>query len=270
VTNLAATTDPALRELLARIEADQPKQQSSLVFPGGASSVLGRTDTLSFPPWMEGRWAVTSRPLSIAAPLGRRFLPADLARVRLGDLSELSVPPLQYEVSFVRRATDGAIVSDRINNLRAVQDAAAGFARVETASFDEKASKISVTYSPFGRNGTYPGPSRAEVYINWRRQSAPRPEAAAFAFSEATRTVYLAAQREKSSITDAETICSFTRGGGGGGGEVVMARQRVLRFLTANPNSAEGVMWSEAGGRAVASLEYELRLERLSQARGLS
>ena len=148
VTNLAATTDPALRELLARIEADQPKQQSSLVFPGGASSGLGRTDTLSFPPWMEGRWAVTSRPLSIAAPLGRRFLPADLARVRLGDLSELSVPPLQYEVSFVRRATDGAIVSDRINNLRAVQDAAAGFARVETASFDEKASKISVTCAP--------------------------------------------------------------------------------------------------------------------------
>ena len=100
--------------------------------------------------------------------------------------------------------------------------------------------------------------------------------------SEATRTVYLAAQREKSSITDAETICSFTRGGGGGGagaggdgsggggGEVVMARQRVLRFLTPNPNSAEGVMWSEAGGRAVASLEYELRLERLGQARGLS
>ena len=149
VTNLAATTDPALRELLARLEADQPKQQSSLIFPGDVrTSGLGRTDSLSFPPWMEGRWAVTSRPLSIAAPLGRRFLPADLARVRLGDLSELSVPPLQYEVSFVRRATDGAIVSDRINNLRAVQDAAAGFARVETASFDEKASKISVTCAP--------------------------------------------------------------------------------------------------------------------------
>ena len=144
VTNLAATTDPALRELLTRLEADQPKQQQ--IFPGGSG--LGRTDSLSFPPWMEGRWAVTSRPLSIAAPLGRRFLPTDLARVRLGDLSQLSVPPLQYEVSFVRRDTDGAIVSDRCNNLRAVQDAAAGFARVETASFDEKASKISVTCAP--------------------------------------------------------------------------------------------------------------------------
>ena len=104
------------------------------------------------------------------------------------------------------------------------------------------------------------------MYINWRRQSAPRAEAAAFAFSEATRTVFLAQRREQSSITDAETICSFARGGG----DVIMARQRVLRFLTPNPNSAEGVMWSEAGGRAVASLEYELRLERVGQARGLS
>jgi len=109
------------------------------------------------------------------------------------------------------------------------------------------------------------------VYINWRRQSAPRAEAAAFAFSEATRTVFLAQRRELSSVTDAETICSFVRGGGGDGGDdVIMARQRVLRFLTPNPNSAEGVLWSEASGRAVASLEYELRLERIDKGGGRS
>ena len=45
--------------------------------------------------------------------------------------------------------------------------------------------------------------------------------------------------------------------------EVVRARQRVLRFLTPNPNSAEGVLWGEAGGRAVALLDYDLRLMRL-------
>ena len=162
---LAATTptatDPVLRELLVRLEANQPKQQSSLIFPGDAlTSGLGRTDSLTFPPWMEGRWAVTSRPLSIAAPLGRRFLPADLARVRLGDLSEVSVPPLQYEVKFVSRDTDGAIVSDRINNLRAVQDAAAGFARVESASFDGR-SKISVKCAS---HCPAPPPARARLW----------------------------------------------------------------------------------------------------------
>ena len=109
------------------------------------------------------------------------------------------------------------------------------------------------------------------MYINWRRQSAPRAEAAAFAFSEATRTVFLAQRRELSSVTDAETICSFVRGGGGGGDDdVIIAHQRVLRFLTPNPNSAEGVLWSEASGRAVASLEYELRLERIGKGGGRS
>ena len=142
-----APQNPVLRELLARMEANQPKQKG-VIFPADAlASGLGRSDSLTFPPWMEGRWAVTSRPLSIAAPLGRRFLPTDLARVRLGDLSEMGVPPLLYEVQFVSRASDGAIVSDHINNLRAVQDAAAGFARVETASFDGS-SKLRVTCAP--------------------------------------------------------------------------------------------------------------------------
>ena len=31
--------------------------------------------------------------------------------------------------------------------------------------------------------------------------------------------------------------------------------------MTPNPNSAEGVLWGEAQGRAVALLDYELVLE---------
>ena len=42
-----------------------------------------------------------------------------------------------------------------------------------------------------------------------------------------------------------------------------IARQRVLRFLTPNPNSNEGVLWQEAKGAAVAVLDYELNLERV-------
>ena len=113
-------------------------------------------------------------------------------------------------------------------------------------------------------------PSRAEVYINWRRKSTPHADTAVFAFAEATRTVFLAQGREQPSITDAETICTFEREGSGGGSgdrNIVAARQRVLRYLTPNPNTAEGVLWSETGGRAVASLEYELRLVRLGPAR---
>ena len=105
--------------------------------------------------------------------------------------------------------------------------------------------KLSVRYSPFGRNGTFPGPSRSE-HINWRRQSKPS-SSGAFVFSEATRTVYLAPaqQRELSTISDAETLCRFERLDA----DTIAGRQRVLRYLTPNPNSAEGVLWGETNGR---------------------
>lgn len=260
---LAATAaDPQLLELLLRREDVSPKQQSASLGDALKAGVgLSKGDGLVFPPWMEGRWLVRSRPLSTAAPLGRRFLPADISRMRIGDTS--AAPGLEYEVRFARRAADGAVVSDRANNLRAVQDAAAGYRRVEDVRYSADAAKISVSYSPFGPNGTYPGASRAEIYLNWRRQSQPRAEASAFAFAEATRTVYLAQRRELSTVSDAETLCTFERAQDGG---TVLARQRVLRFLTPNPNSIEGELWSQAQGRAVALLDYELHLERLGPA----
>ena len=266
---LAATAaaDPQLQELLLRIDDASPKQQSASIADALKAGVgLSKGDGLVFPPWMEGRWLVRSRPLSTAAPLGRRFLPTDLARMKVGDTS--AAPGLEYEVRFARRAADGAVVSDRANNLRAVQDAAAGYRRVEEVRYSADAAKISVSYSPFGPNGTYPGASRAEVYLNWRRQSQPRADASAFAFAEATRTVFLSQRRELSTVSDAETLCSFQRTSeaAGGGGNEVLARQRVLRFLTPNPNSIEGELWSQAQGRAVALLDYELRLERLGPA----
>ena len=107
-------------------------------------------------------------------------------------------------------------------------------ARVESVEFDG-AGKLSVRYSPFGRNGTFPGPSRSEIYINWRRQSKPS-SSGAFVFSEATRTVYLAPaqQRELSTISDAETLCRFERLDA----DTIAGRQRVLRYLTPNPTAA--------------------------------
>ena len=250
-----ASAPEEYKALLRQFEDPAPRQQSGN-FMDAMSAGFSRVDNLCFPPWMEGTWIVRSVPLANAAPLGRRYLPADLARMRLGDLRELRAEPLTYGVRFYRRG-DGKIVSDRAGNLRSVQNAAAGYNRVETVAFDG-VGKISVVYSPFGRNGTYPGPSRAEIYINWRRQSPPLQQAPGFAFAEATRSVFLAQQRELSTISDAETLCEFTRTSD----NTISGRQRVLRYLTPNPNSIEGALWSEANGRAVATLDYALELTR--------
>ena len=255
---LASGTDTDLQALIKRFDDPAPKQQSA------GLTGFARSDRLRFPEWMEGEWEVHSRLLNTNAPLGRRLLPADLARMRLGDMSTAGTP-LDYTVRFTRRRGDNAIVSDRAANLRAVQNAAAGFERVEQVTFDGLNS-LNVVYSPFGPNGTYTGPSRAEIYINWRRQadvgSRDVSDGGKFAFAEATRTVLLSSQRELSRISDAETLCCFERRSA----SEVAARQRVLRYLTPNPNSAEGVLWSEARGRAVAMLDYELFLTRVRDA----
>ena len=272
----AGASDGRLADLTARLASDSPRQRVG-GGPFTASGLRGE-DSLRFPPWLEGEWRVESNIVAAAAPLGRKYLPTDLARLPLGDLRSRS-PPLSYVVRFVRRDSDGSIVSDREGNLRASQNAAAGFSRVDDVIYDGSAcikvravypcregstiahtrpEQSQVRYSEFGRNNTYIGPSRAEVYINSRLQSAPDAASDTFAFSETTRTVLLGASRSVS-VSDAETLNLFTRAAGGDG----LARQRVMRFLTPNPNGPEGVLWQEASGRAVALLDYELKLSRL-------
>ena len=253
----APDPNPVLAELSARLKDESPtQQQASLSDALGGSPFGSGKDTLVFPSWLEGEWVIQSNILGVAAPLGRRFLPADLARVRLGPIFPADgVPPLQYRVRFARRASDNAVVSDRENNLRAVQDASAGYSRVESVAFDGSTT-LKVQYSPFGPNGTFPGPSRAEVFIQRRRVSSTA-DTRRFAFAEATRSVLLA-QGRSVTISDAETLNVFDYIDD----DHVVARQRVLRFLTPNPNSQEGVLWQEARGRAVALLDYELLLSR--------
>ena len=95
-------------------------------------------------------------------------------------------------------------------------------------------------------------------YINSRLQSSADAALDTFAFAESTRTVFLGASRSVT-VSDAETLNVFTRAADG----TVECRQRVLRFLTPNPNAAEGVLWQEAKGQAVALIDYELRLTPL-------
>ena len=58
--------------------------------PQPIAAGFNRIDNLVFPSWMEGTWTLTSMPVANTAPLGRRYLPTDLSRMRLGDLSDAS------------------------------------------------------------------------------------------------------------------------------------------------------------------------------------
>ena len=111
-SSTAVTADPILAELSRRIRDEAPTQQQASLGETLGTPFGAKTDNLVFPPWLAGEWKITSNILGVAAPLGRRFLPTDLARVRLGTITpEDGVPPLQYDVRFFQRASDGVIIA---------------------------------------------------------------------------------------------------------------------------------------------------------------
>ena len=93
----AAKTDSSYAFLSARFSDPSPKQLSASVTDAIAAG-FNRIDNLVFPSWMEGTWTLTSMPVANTAPLGRRYLPTDLSRMRLGDLSDASAAALTSEL----------------------------------------------------------------------------------------------------------------------------------------------------------------------------
>ena len=261
--------------ILSRVNDMQaPFQLNALQY-----GVRGDLDTLVMPEWLLGKWTVRSRLAASSAPLGRKYLPPDLRNMLITRDNENSdqevvakakdavaqAPGLEYQVQFIRRSSnDGAVVADRAYNLKSVQDAAAGYSKVAQVTMKGAGRQLSVQYMPFDRNGNRIGPSRAEVYINARLESSPRRDLDIFAFSEATRTIRLG--ERFASAADAETLNVFRRTTALSGleekKERIECRQRVLRFLTPNPNSEEGILWQDAKGRATAILDYDLELTR--------
>ena len=43
------------------------------------------------------------------------------------------------------------------------------------------------------------------------------------------------------------------------------AWSRIAVYLTPNPNSREGILWQQTGGKAVAFFDYELEMTRIKE-----
>lgn len=114
------------------------------------------------------------------------------------------------------------------------------------------------------------GPQRSEVYLSTRQTEEVRPESTgdgdmmsspmSFAFAERSRTVTVGPGNVVAD--DQEVVTEYTLVDAESGGDTVRAISRVAVFLTPNPNSREGVLWQQIGGRAVAMYDYELILKR--------
>ena len=62
-------------------------------------------------------------------------------------------------------------------------------------------------------------------------------------------------------VSDSETITEFRKLDN----DHVTAISRIAVYLTPNPNSREGVLWQQVGGKAVAFFDYEWDMKRLKE-----
>mmetsp|Transcript_14070 Transcript_14070/g.16361 ORF Transcript_14070/g.16361 Transcript_14070/m.16361 type:complete len:83 (-) Transcript_14070:109-357(-) len=49
----------------------------------------------------------------------------------------------------------------------------------------------------------------------------------------------------------------------GSNGNEVQATSRIAVYLTPNPNSREGLLWQDVGGKAVAFFDYNIHMKRV-------
>jgi hypothetical protein len=101
------------------------------------------------------------------------------------------------------------------------------------------------------------GPRRGEVYITARQSEFPSDSC--FAGAEHSRSVLLLSRN--AIVSDTESVTEFHQVGP----NEVRATNRIAVYLTPNPNSREGVMWQQVGGKAIALFDYEIEMERILQ-----
>ena len=105
------------------------------------------------------------------------------------------------------------------------------------------------------------GQRSGEIYITGRRsESSVDPETGdqVFCGSERSRQVLLVPGDVI--VSDTETITEFRLMNNDA--NHVKAVSRIAVYLTPNPNSREGVLWQQVGGKAVAFFDYEIDMKR--------
>lgn len=80
-----------------------------------------------------------------------------------------------------------------------------------------------------------------------------------FGIAERSRTVTLSPGNVI--VSDSETITEFRKLDN----DHVTAVSRIVVFLTPNPNSREGIIWQQVGGKAVPFFDYELEMTRIKE-----
>ena len=215
-----------------------------------------------YPSSFAGRWEVTATLRRKTYPYGPSFVPSrSLIEGSPRYRSENVGDSTTYQAQFSALGGDGnKIIADRRFNSISTTKAYNQLTPVEDIAWDPKKDptqlKIQFAAGQMTEDMRPIGPRRAEVYLTARKEESDG--GSTFAASERTRQVTIGAGAVV--VSDTETITEYHVQNPG---DKIQAVQRIAVFLTPNPNSREGVLWQQVGGKAVAYYDYEIDMKKI-------
>jgi hypothetical protein len=234
---------------------------------------------LYYAPFLFGSWDVKATLKQKIYPFGKDFVPSkSLIEGSPRNRKEQVGDTTSYEVHYFSTLADilsnqitvnlglgvpqPKIIADRAHNAISMSRAYQQLTPVKEVEWDYRADPTRLTLQfgadPVADDMRPLGRRRGEVYLLARTSE-----------DSDDRSVYCAAERSRSVafgpgtvvVSDMETITEFQKVDS----ETVSAVSRVAVYLTPNPNSREGVLWQQVGGKAVAYFDYELSMKRINE-----
>ena len=155
---------------------------------------------------------------------------------------------------------ESKIIQDRAYNAISISKAYEQLVPVQEVNWDylNKPEKVVLDFgaAPLTADMRPLGSRRAEVFLIAR---ATENNGTIYATAERSRSVTVAARDVL--VADTETITEFHQLDD----DNVRAVSRIAVYLTPNPNSREGVLWQQTGGKAVAFFDYKLDMKRIKE-----
>ena len=234
---------------------------------------------LYYPQFMFGAWNVRAELKRKIYPYSIDFLPSStLLNGSPRNRDELVGNVCNYEVhyfstvptstpnqSVVNLGTgvpENRIIQDRGYNAISLSKAYEQLVPVQEVTWDylNKPEKVLLDFGAASLTADMrpSGPRRAEVFLN-ARATETSPDGKTFAAAERSRSVTVAVRDVL--VSDTETITEFQQLDD----DSVRAVSRIAVYLSPNPNSKDGVLWQQTGGKAVAFFDYQLDMKRIKE-----
>uniref|UniRef100_A0A7S0F6T7 DUF6816 domain-containing protein n=1 Tax=Craspedostauros australis TaxID=1486917 RepID=A0A7S0F6T7_9STRA len=236
-------------------------------------------------PFLFGSWEVETTLKRKLFPFGKGYVPfRSINEVYPGCISESIGDTSRYELHYFTTLANTAanqltvnlglgvpktkVITDRSFNVESLTGAYEPLARLENIEWNyrDDPTRYTLFYSSIANDMRPMGKKRQEVYLSARTSETVEVDGIPAIFASSERSRHVALGQGTVSTLDVESITEYHKDVSDANGDIVSATQRLAIYLSPNPNSREGVLWQQVGGKAVAFYDYEMKMKRIKEA----